>query len=87
MPQFKVISAIHATLDTGGWLNHTGQRLSPRKAHQASLGAPTPASAAASVSLIATVTSDLTFGKVNTQKRAQAFRLHAFVGLDGKHQF
>ncbi len=34
-------SAIDATLDTGGWLDLTGQGLSPCKAHQASLGALT----------------------------------------------
>ena len=38
----QVISAIHATLDTGGWLDLTGRGLAPRKAHQASLGALTP---------------------------------------------
>ena len=32
-------SASDATLDTGGWLNLTGQGLSPCKVHQASLGA------------------------------------------------
>jgi len=30
----------HATLNTGGWLNLARQGLSPRKKHQASLGAP-----------------------------------------------
>ena len=32
-------SASDATLDTGGWLNLTGQGLAPCKVHQASLGA------------------------------------------------
>ena len=36
-------SARDATLDTGGWLARTRQGLSPCKAHQASLGALTPA--------------------------------------------
>ncbi len=35
-------SATDATLDTGGWLDLTGQGLSPCKVHQASLGALTP---------------------------------------------
>ena len=34
-------SATDATLDTGDWLNLTGQGLSPCKVHQASLGALT----------------------------------------------
>ena len=34
-------SASDATLDTGGWLNLTGQGLAPCKVHQASLGALT----------------------------------------------
>ena len=34
-------SASDATLDTGGWLDLTGQGLAPCKAHQASLGALT----------------------------------------------
>ncbi len=34
-------SAADATLDTGGWLDLTGQGLSPCKVHQASLGALT----------------------------------------------
>ena len=35
-------SATDATLDTGGWLNLSGQGLAPCKVHQASLGALTP---------------------------------------------
>jgi len=34
-------SATDATLDTGGWLNLSGQGLAPCKVHQASLGALT----------------------------------------------
>jgi len=40
-------SAIDATLDTGGWLDLTGQGLSPCKAHQASLGALTASTSGA----------------------------------------
>ncbi len=39
-------SASDATLDTGGWLNLTGQVLAPCKAHQALLGTLTPKSVA-----------------------------------------
>ncbi len=45
-PQDSTHSATDATLDTGGWLDLTGQGLAPCKVHQASLGALTPSSAA-----------------------------------------
>ena len=42
MPATEIgASATYATLNTGGWLNLTGQGLTPCKAHQASLGALT----------------------------------------------
>ena len=37
----QMMSARHATLDTGGWLGLAGRGLAPRKKRQASLAAPT----------------------------------------------